>query len=147
MATYRERGRPLPRNGPFSSTFELFYVLDIPSEILEKTIPWLTTENATDKINIMIADPIVLMAIPNLSDGVVREIMDARKNKGASMDKIIQSLGQNGSFLGQDKGRGVKIDVTVKLNKSIIKSYEAIIIINNDKKQEKPYNVVTWYEN
>ena len=144
---YREKGLPLPRNGPFSSTLELFYVLDIPPELLRKSIPWLTTENGKDEINIMIADTIVLMAIPNLSDGTIREITDARKIKSNSIDNIIKSLGKSGSFLTKDKGRGLKIDINVKINKSIIKTYEAIVVINYDnEKQKNIYYIVTWYE-
>ena len=145
-AAYQEKGRAPPRSGPFSSTLELFYVLDIPQEIIIKAMPWLTTENGTDKINIMIADKLVLMSIPNLSDGAIREIIDARNNNISSIDKIVQSLGKSATFLGKDKGRGIRINIDIKINNSIEKEYEAIVIINTDKKQGRPYNIITWIE-
>ena len=68
----------LPRNGPFQELSELVYVRGMTPEIYRRLRPHLTLLG-TGQVNLNAADPVVLLALPGMSDDAVAVLMRYRR--------------------------------------------------------------------
>jgi general secretion pathway protein K len=146
VAAYRAAGRADgPRNGPFLHVAELALVLGIPMRTAAAAAPYLTIASGRDKINPMFADPTVLLAIPGINEGRVRDFLDERKQPGAQLKSLISRLGPVQSFVTEENGLAVRFEGSVELDPSDVRRYE--VLANVRAGDSQPYRILAWDSN
>jgi general secretion pathway protein K len=76
---YLRRGSPvLPRNGPLHDLDELLHVRGMTPEIHARVLPYLTLVGS-GRVNLNSADPVVLLALPGMTDEAVAVITRHRR--------------------------------------------------------------------
>lgn len=78
----------LPRNGPFQELSELAYVRGMTPAVLRRLTPHLTLLG-TGQVNLNAADPVVLLALPGMSDEAVGVLMRYRR-QGRALGNLFE---------------------------------------------------------
>lgn len=143
---YRAAGRADgPRNGPFLHVAELALVLGIPMRTAALVAPYVTVASGRDKINPMFADPPVLLAIPGINEGRVRDFLEERKQPGAEFKSLISRLGPVQSFLTEENGLAVRFEGRVELDRNDERRYEVLASVRAG--DSEPYRILAWDAN
>lgn len=76
---YRSAGlNYLPRHGPFNSVDELLLVAGLPTELVQRALPFFTVYSGMADINVMDAAPEVVAALPGMSPLRLTSFIDQR---------------------------------------------------------------------
>ena len=143
---YRAAGRADgPRNGPFLHVAELALVLGIPMRTAAAVAPYVTVANGRDKINPMFADPPVLLAIPGVNDGRVRDFLAQRDQAGAQPKSLISRLGPVQNFVTEENGLAVRFEGRVVLDDNDVRRYEVLASVRSG--DSEPYRILAWDAN
>lgn len=78
-SAYRSAGlNYLPRHGPFNSVDELLLVSGLPTELVQRALPFFTIYSGMVDINVMDAAPEVVAALPGMSSLRLTSFLDQR---------------------------------------------------------------------
>ncbi len=143
---YRSAGRvDGPRNGPFLHVSELALVLGIPPRVAAAVAPYMTVSSGREQINPMIADPPVLLALPGVNPGRIRDFLERREQPGAAMEDLISRLGSVEDFVTSEPGLAVRFDGLVRLGPGSQRRFEVVVgVLEGDK---EPYRILAWDSN
>jgi general secretion pathway protein K len=139
---YRGAGRvDGPGNRPFAHVAELSRVLGIPVGVAAAAAPYFTVASRLNRLNPMLAEPILLLALPGVSSAKAQDFLKARDTLPLPFDKIVTRLGAVEKYVTDDQGAAVKVDIDVALGPGGQRHFEAIVA-RGDKAE--PYRVVGW---
>ncbi len=143
---YRAAGRvDGPRNAPFEHVAELALVLGIPPETAAAVAPYLTVASGRAKINPLIADAAVLLAIPGVDASRVAEFVKMRDGSPRPFDSLISVLGPVQKFVSDESGSAVSFMAQVRLGPSSIRRFSGVVaVIEGD---SEPYRILAWNNN
>jgi general secretion pathway protein K len=122
----------LPRGGPFDHVGELWLVLGLPPELVERALPYVTVFSGQDQINARDAAPEVLAAIPGMApDGFAGARQTASAATRSGPQPFVTNEGSPAfriaARIGFDNGRRV--------------ASEAVILLGED---NEPFRVLSW---
>jgi general secretion pathway protein K len=139
---YRGAGRADgPGNRPFAHVAELGRVLGIPVGVVASAAPYFTVASRLNRLNPMLAEPILLLALPGVSSAKAQDFLKARDTLPLPFDKLISRLGAVERYVTDDRGAAVKVDIDVALGPGGQRHFEAIVA-RGDK--QEPYRVIAW---
>lgn len=143
IESYQRAGlRSLPRQAAFQNVGELRLVLDLPPEVVNRMLPYVTIFNGRAEIDPMIADPTVLSALPNASPSLVEEILDARTNGDAR--KVLDLLGTARSSVSVEARKATRVKVHIAFDRGRHVTAE-VVILRMDGGFE-PYRILAWQD-
>jgi general secretion pathway protein K len=145
-SAYRAAGRiDGPRNGPLQHVAELALVLGLPASAVEAVAPHVTVASGRDKVNPLLADSTVLVALPGMSAERVRDFELARRRGGHSFRDLTAILDAPPGLLTEDTGYAVRCTGIVRLGPDNRRRYEAVVaVIEGD---SEPYRILSWDAN
>lgn len=139
---YRGEGRADgPGNRPFAHVAELSRVLGIPVGVAAAAAPYFTVASRLNRLNPMLAEPILLLALPGVSSAKAQDFIKARDTLPLPFEKIVSRLGAVTRYVTEERGAASRIDIDVALGPGGQRHYEAIVA-RGDK--EEPYRIVSW---
>jgi general secretion pathway protein K len=118
-----------PRGAPFAHVNELSLVLGVSSELTERVLPFVTLFNGSPEIDVLIAAPEVIAALPGMTPEGLNDFLKQRsslpRDKGAiaaalGPAKAAASLPQTKSYrvvttIGFDDGRRIASEAVIAL--------------------------------
>jgi general secretion pathway protein K len=143
LSLYREAGLPYgPRQAPFASISELWLVRDLPRNLADRVISYVTVFSGKPGIDLLDAAPTVLAALPGMTSGQVRAIVEQRllapQNERAVQALLSQSQMQ---FVSTE---GTVIRTTVRINFDNGRKVGAEAVIKLTDSSEVPYRILYW---
>jgi general secretion pathway protein K len=143
IESYQRAGlRSLPRQAAFQNVAELRLVLDLPAEVVDRMLPHVTIFNGHAEIDPMIADPTILSALPNVSPGLVEEILDARTT--GDTRKVLDLLGPARSSASVEARKATRVKVHIAFDRGRRVSAE-VVVLRMDGGFE-PYRILAWQD-
>jgi general secretion pathway protein K len=130
-----------PRGDLFPSVGELALITEIPAAVVARALPLLTTYSGRTQINILAADPAVLLAIP----GMTRErVLALLKQRAISTDKqtLLALMGEAQSYATLDSGQTFRLSIDVAFDKGGRANFEVVIKIFEE--GNAPFAVLSW---
>lgn len=142
-ADYRGGGRADgPANRPFVHVGELALVLGMPLNVAAAAAPYFTVASTLEKINPLLADPALLMAIPGTDEAHVRDFLAQRDNMGLPFENLVARLGaQVQEYVTDENGSAWRADMLVRFGPRNVRRFEAIVGPGMD---GEPYGVLAW---
>ena len=142
-ALYKNAGYAYaPRQAPFRNALELPLVLGIPPGIVERALPHLTIFNGQAQIDIRVAEPLVLSALPKVGPDQVKQIL-ARRDQTAPDDKsLLQWLGPASAGATIKTTPACRIRVDVALDDGRTAKAEVVILVLEG--EDQPFRVLSW---
>lgn len=93
-ALYRAAGlNYLPRHGYFDSVDELWLVLGLPPDLVERALPFVTIYSGTADIDVLNAAPQVMAALPDMTPALLQSFLDERESLSPDLQQVVGVLG------------------------------------------------------
>jgi general secretion pathway protein K len=105
----------LPRRAPFDSVDELWLVLGLPPEIVERALPFVTIFSGMAEINVLDAAPEVIAALPDMTPAHLAEFLAQRASLPPDPELVLAALGetQKGATVKASEAYRVRMRITL----------------------------------
>jgi len=143
VTAYRTAGlRYDPRKGPFTSVQELWLVLGLPPQLVERALPLVTVYSGLKAVNVVDATPDVLAALPGMTPERLNDVLNLRATRPADPQIILQMLGpaQGGGTV--EVTPSYRVTAQIRLRNGRLMRAEAVILMMDD--APDPYRVLSW---
>jgi general secretion pathway protein K len=140
---YRSAGLDYaPRRAPFRGVLELPLVLGFSASIVERALPYLTVFNGRGEIDVRVADPRVLAALPKADPTRLAELLAQRARGGADGEALLNLLGPARAEATATTSPAIRVNTRIRLDDGAVARAEAVILILKD--EDRPYRVLAW---
>jgi general secretion pathway protein K len=130
-----------PRQAPFAHVNELALVLGLPPALVDRALPFVTVFSGLEKINVLVAAPEVLAALPGMTPSGLKQFLTERPALPTDMAAIAAALGPAQASATIEKSKIFRILTTVKFDNGRQGSSEVVIGLGG---KEDPYRVLSW---
>jgi general secretion pathway protein K len=140
---YRTAGVPYaPREAPFVHVGELWLVLGIPPQFIERALPYVTVFSGRPEVNVFDAAPLVLAALPGMTPERLNSVLARRAVGQQTGDLVLGMLGpaQNGATI--EGSKAIRVTIGVNFDKGRRTTAAVVILILED--ADEPYRVLSW---
>ncbi|MGJ4996967.1 general secretion pathway protein GspK [Bradyrhizobium sp. HKCCYLS3077] len=141
---YGAAGR-LARRAPFNSVEELWLVLGLPADVVERVLPYVTVYSGVAEINVLDAPPIVLAALPEMTPAKLDAFLNARDTLPPDAEVVLGALGgrQPGATTRGSDAYRLRIHLTLSSGRR--RTSEVVIMIAGPGEREA-YHVLSWQD-
>jgi general secretion pathway protein K len=160
-ALYNAAGLPYsPRQSPFTHVNELSLVLGLPAVLVDRALPFVTVFSGSSDIDVLIAPPEVIAALPGMTPAALKEFLSQRPALSRDSPAIATALGPAQASATAPQGKSFRIQTTVKFDNGRRTSSEVVIALGDDGDKNKtkdqakvkdqgkaPYRVLSWQDN
>jgi general secretion pathway protein K len=148
IVRWRDAGQApsAPAAGParFASTAEVTTLPGLPPALIASALPWLTVANGTGKINLLLAEPTVLLALPGMTPQLAARIVETRTRFPDTLEPLLGWLGAAKALVGSETAGRLHLLIRVGLGRSLVRRYDAVIQAGGAEERSRPYRVVSW---
>jgi general secretion pathway protein K len=131
----------LPRHAEFPMAAELWLVQGIPSDMVERILPFVTVFSNIGQINVRDAAPQVLAALPNVTPDRLQALLSQRSDPAVDPRSLIGLAGAEAATLGGSQAYRIEIDAELPNGR---RSAAEVVILLQDEGPE-PYRVLSWH--
>jgi general secretion pathway protein K len=144
-ALYRAAGlNYLPRRAPFNSVSELWLVLGLPPEIVERALPFVTIYSGLKEINVLDGAPEVIAALPDMTPLRLAEFLKQRASLPPDPEVVLGALGgKKGATVAGSEAYRVRMRITLPDGRQ--RSPEGVILISGSG-GEAAFRVLAWQD-
>lgn len=140
---YKSDGYPYaPREAPFQNTLELSLVAGIPKHIVERILPLVTVYSGQAQIDVRVASPEVLAALPGMTPDVLRQVLAQRARGKPDGDSLLKLLGPASSNASVTPSKATRVLINVRLGNGRDVFAEVVIVALQD--GDEPFRVLSW---
>ena len=140
---YKEAGYAYaPRQAPFQNVLELPLVLGIPPYIVERVLPLVTVFSGSAQIDVRVAPPEVLSALPNATPEEVQKVLAQRAQDPMDGEGLLQVLGSARASASVKTSPAARVRMQIRLDNGRIARAEVVILVL--KGGDEPYRVLSW---
>ena len=145
VSLYRAAGLAYsPRQAPFAHVNELALVLGLPPALVDRALPFVTVFSGVPKINVLVAPPEVIAALPGMTPSGLKRFLSERPALPRDMAAIATALGPAQASATIEKSNFFRILTTVKFDNGRQTSSEVVIGLLGG--AEDPYRVLSWQD-
>jgi general secretion pathway protein K len=142
---YQAAGLPdAARGAPFTHVDELWLVQGLPPALLERALPFVTVYSGHADVNVLVAAPQVLAALPDMTPERLDGILNRRDTLSFTPESAPDVVGSDQPGATIEVGDTFRIDVRIAFDNGHRAISEAVILIGGDN-DEMPYHVLSWH--
>ncbi len=131
-----------PRQGPFQNVLELPLVLGIPAYIVERVLPLVTVYSGIGQIDVRVAPPEVLSALPGMTPERLQKILAQRAQNPGDSQALLRLLGSAGASANASPNPATRVQVQIRLDNGRTARAEIVILVFRD--ETEPFRVLSW---
>jgi general secretion pathway protein K len=131
-----------PRGAPYNHVDELWLVLDLPAEVIERVLPFVTIYSGRSDVNVLDAAPEVIAALPNMSSGRLNAFLNQRETLPQDPDFVAGALGDKQPGANKKGSGAYRVRTLMVFDNGRRKMSEVVIAINGN--GNEPYRVLSW---
>ena len=150
-----------PRQGPFAHVNELGLVLGLSPAMVERALPYLTVFSRSKDIDVLVAPPEVIAALPGMTPEALNDFLKQRSSLPRDKDAIAAALGPAKAAANLPQARSFRVLTILRFDNGHRSSSEAVIALgaNKDKDGDKskdgdnskskdkgPYSILSWQD-
>jgi general secretion pathway protein K len=143
VSLYRAAGLAYsPRQAPFAHVNELALVVGLPPALVDRALPFVTVFSGQPKINVLVAPPEVIAALPGMTPSALKEFLEIRPTLPRDPAAIAAALGPAQASATIEKSGFFRIRTTVRFENGRQTSSEVVIDLGGG--EQDPYRVLSW---
>jgi general secretion pathway protein K len=140
---YKEAGYAYaPRQAPFQNVLELPLVLGIPPYVVERVLPLVTVFSGGAQIDVRVAPPEVLSALPNVTPEEVQKVLAQRAQDPLDGEGLLQVLESARASASVKTSPAARVRMQIRLDNGRTARAEVVILVLKD--GDEPYRVLSW---
>jgi general secretion pathway protein K len=130
-----------PLGAPFDNALELSLLPGASPALAARALPYLTIFGAGGKIDPLVADPIVLAALPGATRAVVNAFLVARNGPRPDAATLARMAGPVKDFVSADPNDHLRAEIVATLAKRRIR---AEVVLKLTESAPAPYEILYW---
>ena len=130
-----------PRQSLFAHVNELSLVLGVPSALVDRTLPFVTVLSGSPNVDVLIAAPEVIAALPGMTPAVLNDFLKQRSVLPRDQAAIAAALGPAQANASLPKSKSYRILTTLSFDNGRRTASEVVIELGGDK---EPFRVLSW---
>jgi general secretion pathway protein K len=143
VEAYKEAGLDYaPRQAPFQNVLELPLVLGLPPHIVERILPLVTVYSGHPEIDIRVAPPEVLAALPNVTPDQLQKVLGARMQNPDDGDALLKLLGSSQALANDKSNPTARVRMQIRLDNGRTARAEVVILVMQN--EDEPFRVLSW---
>ncbi|HET7886504.1 MAG TPA: type II secretion system minor pseudopilin GspK [Bradyrhizobium sp.] len=163
-----------PRGAPFAHVNELSLVLGATPAIVERVLPFVTVFSKSPDIDVLVAPPEVIAALPGMTPQVLNDFLKKRSSLPRDQKAIAAALGPAKDGAGLPDSKVFRVQTTLRFGNGRRTSSEAVIALNGsgskagakdagakdantgdanskdagikDSRDKEPYSILSWQD-
>jgi general secretion pathway protein K len=140
---YKEAGYAYaPRQAPFQNVLELPLVLGIPPYIVERVLPLVTVYSGSAQIDVRVASPEVLSALPNVTPEELQKVLAQRAHDPLDGESLLKLLGSARAAANASPNSAARVKMQIRLDNGRVARAEVVILVLQG--EDEPYRVLSW---
>jgi general secretion pathway protein K len=140
---YKEAGYAYaPRQAPFQNILELPLVLGIPPYIVERVLPLVTVYSGAAQIDVRVASPEVLSALPNITPEELQKVLAQRAHDPLDGESLLKLLGSARAAANASSNPAARVRMQIRLDNGRVARAEVVILVLQG--EDEPYRVLSW---
>ncbi len=144
VSLYRAAGLAYaPRQAPFAHVNELALVLGLPPALVDRVLPFVTIFNGKPKVDVLVAAPEVIAALPGMTPSGLKEFLRERPALPRDTAAIATALGPAQANATIEKSDFFRILITVKFDNGRHTASQVVIGLGGE---NDPYHVLSWQD-
>jgi general secretion pathway protein K len=132
-----------PRQAFFQNAAELRLVRDLPAVLVESALPFVTVFNGQAGIDVNVAEPEVVRALPRMNPNLFDEIIKRRDPQNPQA--VLRLLGEAASSVAVGGRKATRAAVHITLDTGRQVNADAVLLITENNSAE-PYRVLAWHD-
>jgi general secretion pathway protein K len=130
-----------PRQAPFAHVNELSLVLGASPAMVERALPYLTVFSRSADVDVLIAPPEVVAALPGMTPGALNDFLKQRSSLPRDKNAIAAALGPAAKAAGTlPQARSFRVLTALRFDNGRRTSSEVVITLSADKAKEQDKN-------
>src|SRR5579872_5299626 len=122
-----------PRGAPFAHVNELSLVLGVSPELTERVLPFVTVFSRSAEIDVLIAPPEVIAALPGMTPERLNDFLKQRSSLPRDKDAISAALGPAKAAAALPKAKAFRVLTALRFDNGRSTASEAVIALDKDK--------------
>ncbi|GLH78837.1 hypothetical protein SSBR45G_37460 [Bradyrhizobium sp. SSBR45G] len=131
----------VPRGAPFANSEELRLVLNLPSALADKAMPFVTVFSGRREIDALEAAPEVVAALPGMTQDLLKSFLEQRTGLRRDGRSVASALGPARAGATLDVGDAVRVWITIGFDAGRRTAVEAVILLGDG---DDPYQILAW---
>jgi general secretion pathway protein K len=131
-----------PRQTPFQNVLELPLVLGLPPHIVERVLPLVTVYSGHPEIDIRVAPPEVLAALPNVTTDQLQKVLGARMQSPEDGEALLKLLGSAHALATDKPNPTARVRMQIRLDNGRAARAEVVILVMQN--EDEPFRVLSW---
>jgi general secretion pathway protein K len=131
-----------PRQTPFQNVLELPLVLGLPPHIVERVLPLVTVYSGHPEIDIRVAPPEVLAALPNVTTDQLQKVLGARMQSPEDGEALLKLLGSADALATDKPNPTARVRMQIRLDNGRAARVEVVILVMQN--EDEPFRVLSW---
>jgi general secretion pathway protein K len=118
-----------PRGAPFAHVNELSLVLGVSPELTERALPFVTVFSRSAEIDVLIAAPEVIAALPGMTPERLNDFLKQRSSLPRDKNAIAAALGPAKAAAALPKAKAFRVLTTLRFDNGRSTASEAVIAL------------------
>ena len=131
-----------PRQEPFQIVLKLPLVLGIPPYIVERVLPLVTVYSGIGQIDVRVAPPEVLSALPGITPEQLQKVLARRAQNPRMARLLLKLLGSAAAWADAGENPAAPVQVQIRLDNGRTARAEVVIRVFRD--EDNPFRVLSW---
>jgi general secretion pathway protein K len=131
-----------PRQAPFQNAFELSLVLGIPTHIVARVLPLVTVFSGRAEIDVRVAGPDVLSALPNVTPEQLQKVLAERARDPQDGEALLRLLGPARAGATDTPNPAARVQAQIRLDNGRSAHAEIVILVLQG--EDEPFRVLSW---
>jgi general secretion pathway protein K len=134
-----------PRQAPFAHVNELSLVLGLSPAVVERALPYVTIFSKSAEIDVLLAAPEVIAALPGMTPEVLNDFLKQRLSLPRDPKAVAAALGPARAAATLPEPKAYRVLATVRFDNGRRASTEAVIALGREKDKD-PYKILAWQD-
>jgi general secretion pathway protein K len=134
-----------PRQAPFAHVNELSLVLGVSPAMVERALPYVTVFSKSAEIDVLLAAPEVIAALPGMTPEVLNDFLKQRSSLPRDPKAVAAALGPAKAAATLPEAKAYRVLTTMRFDNGRRSSTEAVISLGREKDKD-PYKVLAWQD-
>jgi general secretion pathway protein K len=130
-----------PLGAPFDNVLELALLPRMPPDLVARALPFVTIFGAGGKIDPLIADTVVLAALPGATAEIVKNFLAARRGPPPDAAALTRMAGAAKDYIGLNASDYVRAEIVATVRDRPIR---AEILLKIAESGADPYDILSW---
>jgi general secretion pathway protein K len=132
-----------PRAAKFPHPLELSLVRGLPSDLVERALPFVTVYSGRAQVNVAAATPEVLAALPEMTPARLQAVLAQRQLPASDGQAVLSLMGPARTHATLEPGRSFRVRIKTNFDNGFQERFETVVLLFEEGRD--PLAMLSWH--